>query len=107
MKITVAFLASSLLSSGIFAQTPDPGLLAEAMRIKVIDNHSHPPKLVGPGEKDDDFDALPCDPISQMDPPFQTRPENPRILKAWKALWAYPYNDNSPEHVKAVIAAKQ
>ena len=107
MKITVAFLAFSLSSSGIFAQTPDPGLLAEAMHIKAIDNHSHPPKLVEPGEKDDDFDALPCDPISQMDPPFQTRPENPQILKAWKALWAYTYNDNSPVHVKAVAAAKQ
>jgi len=107
MNITCASLAALLLSSAVLAQTPDPGLLAEAMRIKAIDNHSHPPKLVAAGEKDDDFDALPCDPISQMDPPFQTRPENPQILKAWKTLWAYPYSDNTPEHVKAVVAAKQ
>src|SRR5437588_12736245 len=89
------------------AQSPDPQLLAEISKIKAIDNHSHPPKLVAPGEKDDDFDALPCDPISQMDPPFQTRPENPQVLKAWKALWAYSYDDIDPEHVKAVVAAKQ
>jgi len=107
MNSTRAFLAALLLSSAVRAQTPDSGLLAEAMRIKAIDNHSHPPKLVALAEKDDDFDALPCDPISQMDPPFQTRPENPQLLKAWKALWAYPYSDNTPEHLKAVVAAKQ
>ncbi|HEV2962809.1 MAG TPA: hypothetical protein VG649_13350, partial [Candidatus Angelobacter sp.] len=45
------------------AQSPDPQLLAEINKIKAIDNHSHPPKLVSPGEKDDDFDALPCDPL--------------------------------------------
>jgi len=107
MNKTWALFASFLLTSVLFAQTPDPAILSEAKRIKAIDNHSHPPKLVAAGEKDEDFDALPCDPISQMDPPFQTRPENPQIMKAWKALWAYPYSDNSPEHVKAVIAAKE
>jgi len=107
MNIPSKFFALLLLSCAVFAQTPDAGILAEALRIKAIDNHSHPPKLVAPGEKDDDFDALPCDPISQMDPPFQTRPENPQVLKAWKALWAYSYNDRDPEHVKALLAAKQ
>src|SRR5437773_1872471 len=41
------------------AQNSDPQLLAEINKIKAIDNHTHPPKVVGPGEKDDDFDALP------------------------------------------------
>jgi uncharacterized protein len=107
MNTPHAFLAVMLLACAVSAQTPDPGILAEALRIKAIDNHSHPPKLVAPGEKDDDFDALPCDPISQMDPPFQTRPENPQILKAWKTLWAYPHNDFDPENIKAVVTAKQ
>jgi len=96
-----------LLFRSVFAQTPDSGILSEAHHIQAIDNHSHPPKLVAPGAKDDDFDALPCDPISQIDPPFQTRPENPQMLKAWKALWAYPYKDIDAEHAKAVVAAKQ
>lgn len=107
MNTTRAFFVSLLLSRALSAQIPDAGILAEAFSIKAIDNHSHPPKLVSPGEKDDDFDALPCDPISQMDPPFQTRPENPQFLKAWKTLWAYPYDDADPEHVKALVAAKQ
>jgi predicted TIM-barrel fold metal-dependent hydrolase len=102
----VAFLAAS--PAIIFGQSvADPVLLAEINGIQAIDNHSHPPKLVSAGEKDDDFDALPCDPVSVMDPPYATRPVNPDFLKAWKALWAYQYDDRAPEHVQTVLAAKQ
>jgi hypothetical protein len=89
------------------AQTADPQLLAEIQKIKAIDNHSHPPKLVAPGEKDDDFDALPCDPLEPSDPTTITRPENPQYIAAWKALYNYPYNDRSPEHVKELLQTKQ
>src|ERR1700748_162912 len=82
------------------AQTADPQLLSEINKIKAIDNHSHPPKLVGAGEKDDEFDALPCDPLEPSDPTIITRPENPQYLTAWKALYNYPYSDRSPEHMK-------
>ena len=102
-----ALLVILLLSSAVSAQMPDSGILEEALRSKAIDHHSHPPKLVASGEKDDDFDALPCDPISQMDPPFQTRLENPQILKAWKTLWAYPYDDLNADHIKVLVARKQ
>ncbi len=43
--------------------SPDPQILAEVNRIPAVDNHTHVMKVVGPGEKDDDFDALPCDPL--------------------------------------------
>jgi predicted TIM-barrel fold metal-dependent hydrolase len=89
------------------AQSPDGQLLAEINKIKAIDNHSHPPKLVGAGEKDDDFDALPCDPLEPSDPTTVSRPENPQYLAAWKALYHYPFNDASPEHVKQLLQAKQ
>src|SRR5204862_4142837 len=89
------------------AQTADPQLLAEINKIKAIDNHSHPPKVVGPGEKDDDFDALPCDPLEPSDPTTIGRPENPQFLAAWKALYHYPYNDSSPEHVRELLQTKQ
>jgi hypothetical protein len=89
------------------AQSPDPQLLAEINKIKAIDNHSHPPKVVAPGEKDDDFDALPCDPLEPTMPTTVSRPENPQYLAAWKALYNYPYNDAAPEHVKELLAAKQ
>ena len=89
------------------AQTPDPQLLAAINKIKAIDNHSHPPKLVGAGEKDDDFDALPCDPLEPSDPTTISRPENPQYLAAWKALYGYRYNDRSPAHVSELIQTKQ
>src|SRR4051794_2033093 len=67
-----------LLVGMLHAQNADPQLLAEINKIKAIDNHSHPPKVVAPGEKDDDFDALPCDPLEPTEPTTVSRPENPQ-----------------------------
>ena len=87
------------------AQTPvDQTLLAAIRRIPAIDNHAHPPKLVAAGEKDDEFDALPCDPLEPTQAGLITRPENPQYLEAWKALWGYKYDDRT--HVQDVLAAK-
>lgn len=105
-RIAIAILPLIVFCS-CHAQKPDPQLLAEINKIKAIDNHSHPPKLVAPGEKDDDFDALPCDPLEPSMPTTVSRPENPQYLAAWKALYHYPYNDMSPEHVKELLQAKQ
>lgn len=105
-KIAVALLPLILLTLAR-SQTPDPQLLAEVQKIKAIDNHSHPPKVVGPGEKDDDFDALPCDPLEPSEPTTISRPQNPQYLAAWKALYHYPYNDMRPQHVKELLQAKQ
>jgi hypothetical protein len=107
VKRIAATLAFIFLASILRAQTADPQLLAEINKIKAIDNHSHPPKLVSPGEKDDEFDALPCDPLEPNDPTTVTRPDNPQYIAAWKALYNYPYNDRSPEHVKELLQTKQ
>jgi hypothetical protein len=80
--------------------------MAEIQRIRAIDNHSHPPKLVGAGENDDDFDALPCDPLEPTALGLMTRPENPQYVAAWKALWNYRYDDRVPAHVKELVATK-
>src|SRR5260221_9007243 len=100
VKRIIAVLLPLFLLSVARAQNADPQLLAEINKIKAIDNHSHPPKVVSPGEKDDDFDALPCDPLEPSDATTITRPDNPQYIAAWKALYNYPYNDSSPEHVK-------
>lgn len=104
---TTLLLLPVLLAGSLRAQTPDPQLLAEINKIKAIDNHSHPPKVVAPGEKDDDYDALPCDPLEPSDPTTVSRPENPQYIAAWKALYNYPYDDRSPEHVRELLAAKR
>jgi hypothetical protein len=107
VKRTAVALASLLLAVMLRGQTADPQLLAEINKIKAIDNHSHPPKLVAAGEKDDDFDALPCDPLEPSDPTTVSRPENPQYIAAWKALYSYPFNDRAPEHIKELLQTKQ
>src|SRR6476660_8529257 len=89
------------------AQQPDPGLSSAIRAIKAIDNHSHPPALVAAGQKDDDFDALPCDPLEPTAPALSSRPENPRFPAALKALYGYKYNDADSAHVRELLAAKQ
>ena len=106
LKSICLAIAVTALAAALQAQNADPQLLAEIQKIKAIDNHSHPPKLVSPGEKDDDFDALPCDPLEPSVPTTTSRPENPQYLEAWKALYNYPYNDATPEHVKELLAAR-
>jgi hypothetical protein len=96
-----------LLAAMAVAQAPDPGLLAEIRRMPAIDNHAHPPRVVAPGEKDGEFDALPCDPLEPTQPNTMTRPENPMYLAAWKALWGYSFNDRSDAHLRSLITAKE
>ena len=87
---------------------PDPSLMSEINQIKAIDNHSHPPALNGPnGEKDDDFDALPCDPLEPTDSGLMFREDNPVYIKAWQTMFGYKYDDFAPEHVKELLAAKE
>jgi len=106
-KLFVVAVILALLTATSQAQTPDPDLMAAINKIKAVDNHSHPPKLVAPGEKDDDFDALPCDALEPSEPTTIGRPENPQFLAAWKALYGYRYNDMNPEHVRELLEKKK
>ena len=105
----VALSATPLLYSQTNQQLqPDPGLMSEINQIKAIDNHSHPPALNGPhGEKDEDFDALPCDPLEPTAAGWFFREDNPVYIKAWQKMFGYKYDDFQPEHVKELIAAKE
>ena len=100
-------LVAALATAPLAAQQPDPGLLSAIRAIRAIDNHSHPPSLTAAGQKDDDFDALPCDPLEPTEPALTTRADNPRYLAAWKALYGYRYNDADSAHVRELLAAKQ
>ena len=108
LRKTELILSLLVLYLGLaFGQSADPQLLSEIQKIKAIDNHSHPPRVVSPGEKDDEFDALPCDPLEPSDPTTVGRPENPQFVAAWKTLYHYRYSDASPEHLKELLAAKR
>ncbi len=102
-----ATLALVLAAAAAGAQTPDAALMAQINRIRAIDNHSHPPKVVSAGEKDDEFDALPCDPLEPTSPGLMTRTDNPEYVAAWKALWGYAHDDRDSAHVRALVAEKQ
>jgi predicted TIM-barrel fold metal-dependent hydrolase len=106
LVIVVALLAVAV-SGPVRAQTADPALMAEIHKIRAIDNHSHPPRVVAGGEKDDEFDALPCDPLEPTEANTMTRPENPAYLAAWKDLWGYQFDDHSEAHVRALVAKKR
>ncbi len=72
--------------------------LAQINRIQIFDNHSHP------GYADDpDVDAMTSPPGSSA---LRLRADNPELIAASKALFSYPYDDNSPEHMRWLIQRK-
>ena len=105
---TLAFFLCWTIVARVHAQVaPDPSLLAEIEKIKAVDNHSHIAKVVGEGESDRDFDALPCDIIEGGTETLAARADYPQFIEAWKALYGYKYGDRTREHVKELIAARE
>lgn len=106
-QIAVALILGTILPAWGAAQTADPSLMGEIRRIKAIDNHSHPPRVVSANERDDEFDALPCYPLEPTPVTVTLRPENPMYLAAWHALWSYRYEDQSAAHVAELVTLKK
>jgi predicted TIM-barrel fold metal-dependent hydrolase len=103
MKTTLAVLVAAIAFTAFsVGQTaPDAQLMQEINRIPALDNHTHMPKVVAAGEKDEDFDALPCgEYLEPVADPRMARPENPLFLQGWKELYGYSYDDKSPEHLR-------
>jgi uncharacterized protein len=107
-KLLAVMGAGILLAVTGRAQTaPDPQLMQEINHIAAIDDHTHIPKLVAPGEKDDDYDALPCAPLEPTADPTLVRPDNPLFLQAWKTLYGYRYSDKTPEHLQELRRTRE
>ena len=94
------------------AQLPEPGppavqeyrqvydrLLSVVEKIPVIDNHSHP-GFAG----DADVDAMASPPASVA---YRLRSDNPEFIAASRALFGYPYDDATPEHVQWLAHKKR
>jgi uncharacterized protein len=74
-------------------------LLPQIEKIPAFDHHAHP------GYADDpDIDAMAAPPDASL--PLRTRDDNPELVAAAKALFAYPYADFSPEHAKWLVDKK-
>ncbi len=99
--IFLIFLSSSLAYSQTNA---DPSLLAEINKIRAIDNHAHPQRVLTSNETDDSAsDYLAVEP---MDVPVRLRPDNPEYIAAWRALYDYKHTDMSEAHLSELRAAK-
>jgi uncharacterized protein len=105
MLILISFLILPVLSPAQIS--PDPQILAAVNGIKAIDNHTHVPKVVSAGERDEEFDALPCDPLEPSEVPLMARPTNPKFLQAWQKLYGYKYDDRDPNHVRELLETKR
>jgi len=110
MKLIVLLISIIVISAGqSHAQTKaDPQLLAEISKIKAIDHHAHPLKVIAAGEKpDDEFDALPLEALDPFPLPARLQPDNPEFIGAWRQLYAYQYADMSEAHTKELLTVKQ
>jgi predicted TIM-barrel fold metal-dependent hydrolase len=110
MKLIVLLISVIVINAGqAYAQTKaDPQLLAEISKIKAIDHHAHPLKVIAAGEKpDDEFDALPLEALDPFPLPARLQPDNPEFIGAWRQLYAYQYADMSEAHTKELLTIKQ
>jgi predicted TIM-barrel fold metal-dependent hydrolase len=65
----------------------DAAIAAEIARIRAIDHHAHPVRVVGQGEVDREFDALPVDNMEPSSDPLFLRPGAPGVKEASRALF--------------------
>jgi hypothetical protein len=111
IPLSLFSVACAVVGLSVFAAAqarPFPGsdvqkiyqrLLPQIEKIPAFDHHAHP------GFADDpDIDAMAAPPDASA--PLRTREDNPELIAAARALFAYPYGDLSPEHAKWLVAKK-
>src|SRR5713226_5366922 len=105
---SLCFLLVTVLPRNLTAQTTaDAGLVAEIAKIKAIDNHTHVTLVVGTGEEDHEYDALPFELIEAFPTMVRYRPDNLEFTAAWRALFGYKYSDMTEAHVRELSEAKR
>lgn len=96
MRFSLSSCFPTSLAS-LFGQAPrladprvaDSAIAAEVTKVRAVDDHTHVPRLLAAGEKDEEYDALPCGGyLEPMSDPLLARPEENALYRAaWKALW--------------------
>ncbi len=74
-------------------------LLPQIEKIQAFDHHAHPGYFDDP-----DVDAMAAPPNASSS--LRERDDNPELVTAAKALFAYPYADFGPEHAKWLVKKK-
>jgi hypothetical protein len=99
LSIFVTILSASAADQKATPSDPvESRIRAAIAAIRAIDNHAHPLALTSPGAPDLEFDQL-VSPLADFPLPVRLRPDNPEIIRAWQALYGYPYDDASDAHV--------
>ncbi len=105
--LSLCSLVLPLLPRTLAAQTvADPKLAAEIAKIKAIDNHTHVTRVVGAGEEDHEYDALPFELLEAFPLMVRLRPDNLEYTGAWRTLFGYKYQDMSEAHVHELAETK-
>jgi len=99
------FLLLLPASPAIAQTTADPALLAVINRIKAVDNHAHPKRVVAESETDTDEEYASTP--SPLDLPVRLRPDNREYVAAWRGLYGYQHADMSEAHVRELMEAKR
>jgi len=104
---TVAWLLYSVFLPVVASaqEKPDSELLLFINQIKAVDHHTHALPAPNPAAKV----VSSVDPLGTSPPFFSVRQRetNPEWIAAWRALYSYPHQDASTEHVREAISAKQ
>jgi hypothetical protein len=85
----------------------DDPLLPHIQEITAIDNHAHPvcPPATVPGDRD--FDALPVDHLEPESDPVLMHPSNPNLALAWKALFGFSGQADTPAGLRQLQQARE
>ena len=94
-------LALALLLTGCRRPEPvDADLAAEIARIRAIDNHAHPVRVMPKGQQDPFFDALPVDNMEPASDPLALRPGAfPKVFPQGKKSEIEKKGEQYPEWV--------
>ncbi|MDO8432658.1 MAG: amidohydrolase family protein [Candidatus Binatus sp.] len=106
--ILLAGAILQIVSRAIAQDKPDPALAAEIDRIKAIDNHAHPLRVTTEtDQRDNEEDALDILPMPAFPLSPRIRADNPEFIAAWRALYGYPFADQSRTHLAELPELKR
>jgi hypothetical protein len=85
----------------------DPQLALEIGRLKAIDNHAHPVRVLSGNEQDHEYDALPVDMMEPFPLPVRMDPATGDYRPGMRKLFDYRHDDMTEEHLHDYLDAKK
>ena len=105
-RAVLLLIVLSSLNIVVHAQlVMDPQIRDEIGRIKAIDNHAHPKRVLVKGENDEGSESAGAG--TPMDIPVRLRPDNPEYLTAWTELYGSTTGRTSGVTIDSFVKAKE